>query len=69
MLIAEFLTLFAIRGRHPGQGPYDSVVPVPEIWDRDQGSFVNPGLGPGPGLKIEKSGIGDRNRHSDLRDG
>ena len=63
MLIAEFLTLFAIRGRHPGQGPWDPVVPVPEIWDRDQGSFEN------PGLKIEKSGIGDRNRDSDLRDG
>ena len=65
MLIAEFLTLFAIRGRHPGQGPYDSVVPVPEIWDRDQGSFVNPGLGPGPGLKIKK--IRDRGPEPALR--
>ena len=24
------------RGRHPGQGPRDPAVQVPEIWDRDR---------------------------------
>ena len=30
------LKVVANRGRHPGQGPRDPAVPVPEIWDRDR---------------------------------
>ena len=50
------------RGRHPGQGPRDPAVPVPEIWDRDRDwdSFQNPGLG--PGLKFKIFGIWDWDR-------
>ena len=55
------------RGRHPGQGPRDPAVPVPEIWDRDRDwdSFRNPGLG--PGLKFKICGIWDWDRDWNLK--
>ena len=59
-----------MRDRNPGQGPRDprfaglglkfqkSGTQNQKIWDFE----------PGPGLKIEKSGIGGWDRDSDLRD-
>ena len=52
------LSRFILSSRHPGQGPRDPAVPVPEIWDRDRNrdSFKNPG----PGLNFNFYGIRDR---------
>ena len=57
------------QGRHPGQGPRDPALPVPEIWDRDRDwdSFWNPGLS--PGLKSEKSGTRDWDRDASKNPG
>ena len=63
--MTEVSRVSALRGRHPGQGPRDPAVLVSEIWDRDWDSFLNSGLG--PGRKIRKSGIRDRDRESKLK--
>ena len=50
------------RGRHPGQGPRDPAVPVPEIWDRD--SFY--GTKRTAGIRGIPQKIRDRDAKSEL---
>ena len=71
------LHLIKSRDRHPGQGPRDHAVPVPEILDRDRDSFLKSvtqiqnlrDLGLEQGLKFEKSGIWDWDRDASKNQG